>query len=56
MSLLTGVIIGTLAVCTWQVIQLTRRVERLEDELNKALTSQDSLPSSPSPSNGNSSG
>lgn len=56
MSLLTGVIIGTLAVCTWQVIQLTRRVEKLEDAQNKPSTSPENQTQPPSPSNDNLSG
>ncbi|EEC7405090.1 hypothetical protein D4L89_RS07185 [Escherichia coli] len=56
MSLLTGIIIGTLAVCTWQVIQLTRRVEKLEDAQNKPSTSPENKIQPPSSSNDNSSG
>lgn len=56
MSLLTGIAIGTLAVCVWQVIQLTRRVERLEDIQNKASALQISQLSTPSPTNDDMSG
>lgn len=56
MSLLTGIAIGALAVCVWQVIQLTRRVERLEDIQNKASAMQVSQSSTPSTSNNDSSG
>ncbi|EJM1003325.1 hypothetical protein [Klebsiella oxytoca] len=48
MSLLTGIAIGALAVCIWQVIQLSRRVERLEDIQNKASELQ--VSQSPTPS------
>lgn len=43
MNLLTGAVIGALAVCIWNVMQLTRRIEKLEQRVNNATTTENAL-------------
>lgn len=43
MSLLTGAVIGALAVCIWHVMQLTRRIEKLEQRVNNTTTTETAL-------------
>lgn len=40
MNIITGTAIGAIAVCIWHVMQLTRRVEKLELLINPDLDKQ----------------
>lgn len=42
MNILTGAAIGAIAVCIWHVMQLTRRVEKLELLIKSDIDSQSS--------------
>lgn len=39
MNIMTGAAIGAIAVCIWHVMQLTRRVEKLELLINPDIDS-----------------
>ena len=40
MNIITGAVIGAIAVCIWHVMQLTRRVEKLELLIKSDIDSQ----------------